>query len=254
VIGPSTSGVTLHDQLTLALREQIQSGRFKQGDPFTTERELMERFNVSSTTVRRALQTLVREGYLYRKVGKGTFVRRPQPAGAETPPFGFYEEMESLGRRPSSRVLVVEEVPSEAAVAEKLQIDEGQPVVRTKLVMDADAEPMVLLDTFWNRTVGVEVVKGDMSSTGLYRIMEDRLGIQVAEVEATISARFATEEHGRLLGIAPGSPVLLLERIVYTADGRPVAVSYQVCRSDIYKLRVRMVRQPRRRLERGRIN
>jgi DNA-binding GntR family transcriptional regulator len=58
------------------LRQQIISGKFENGDKFYTEAELTKLYNVSSITVIRAMNELVKDGYLIRQQGKGTFVSR----------------------------------------------------------------------------------------------------------------------------------------------------------------------------------
>lgn len=58
------------------LKKQIVTGKFENGDKFYTESELVQIYDVSSITVIRALNELVKDGYLVRKQGKGTFVSR----------------------------------------------------------------------------------------------------------------------------------------------------------------------------------
>lgn len=58
------------------LKKQIVTGKFENGDKFYTESELIQIYDVSSITVIRALNELVKDGYLVRKQGKGTFVSR----------------------------------------------------------------------------------------------------------------------------------------------------------------------------------
>jgi len=68
-------GLTLHEQVRRHLRDLVET-QFSDGERFFTERELIERLNVSQPTVRRALAELASEGLLDRGVGKGTFVRK----------------------------------------------------------------------------------------------------------------------------------------------------------------------------------
>ncbi|EFU17565.1 transcriptional regulator, GntR family [Enterococcus faecalis TX1346] len=56
--------------------KKITTGEFKAGEKIYSEGELKKKYNVSSTTVVRALQDLVLEGYLIRRQGEGTYVRR----------------------------------------------------------------------------------------------------------------------------------------------------------------------------------
>ncbi|OTO01339.1 GntR family transcriptional regulator [Enterococcus sp. 5B3_DIV0040] len=58
------------------LKQQIISGKFKNGDKFYTEAELAKLFHVSSITVIRALNDLVKDGFIVRHQGCGSFVSR----------------------------------------------------------------------------------------------------------------------------------------------------------------------------------
>lgn len=89
--------VQLHYQLTNALREYIQKGQWNIGDLFPADRELMEQYNVSATTVRRAVKQLVNEGWLARKPGKGTFIVKEPIREDLIQLTGFFEEMHNQG-------------------------------------------------------------------------------------------------------------------------------------------------------------
>lgn len=58
------------------LLREINENKFEPGDQIYSEIELKNKYDVSNTTVVKALNTLVQKGYLIRKQGKGTFVRR----------------------------------------------------------------------------------------------------------------------------------------------------------------------------------
>jgi LacI family transcriptional regulator len=68
------SPVPLHHQVTSALRAELGRGAWEPGTLIPSERELCQRFGVSSITVRRALRDLVQDGLIYRETGVGTFV------------------------------------------------------------------------------------------------------------------------------------------------------------------------------------
>ncbi|MBS4749869.1 UTRA domain-containing protein [Granulicatella sp. zg-ZJ] len=65
-----------YQQIKIDLETQIKSGIFKNGDKFYTEAELAKMYHVSSITIIRALNELVKDGYVVRYQGKGTFVSR----------------------------------------------------------------------------------------------------------------------------------------------------------------------------------
>jgi LacI family transcriptional regulator len=76
-----SNGTPLHAQLRDGLAHIIAT-RFREGDQFFAERELVEALAVSRITVRRALDDLAREGHLLRAVGRGGTTVRTLPAEA----------------------------------------------------------------------------------------------------------------------------------------------------------------------------
>jgi GntR family transcriptional regulator len=237
----------LHHQIATALRSEIQSGQFAQGDHFTTEKQLVARFGVSVTTVRRALQTLVDEGYLVRRAGLGTFVRRPQFEPFSSPLLGFLEEMEARGIPARARVLASAERQPAPEVAAKLRLEDGEPVFWVRRLHYALAEPVAIDEIYWSADIS-RVLSGHDLAIPVYAFLEERLGLQLGEAEVVIEARAANAEEADLLLVPEGTPVLVSARTVYAADGRPIDVDRTVVRGDRYRFQTRTVRRPPRRL------
>lgn len=69
-------------QAKLIIQQRIRSGKYRPGERIPGERDLAAELRVSQMTMNRALIELVKEGWLYREHGKGTFV----PEGFCPPP------------------------------------------------------------------------------------------------------------------------------------------------------------------------
>ena len=67
-------GSPVYIQIHNQLRSNIEEGKWQVGQKIPAERELATEFGVSRMTLRQAIQTLVDEGVLERRVGSGTFV------------------------------------------------------------------------------------------------------------------------------------------------------------------------------------
>jgi GntR family transcriptional regulator, arabinose operon transcriptional repressor len=83
--------IPLYEQVTQALAQDLSSDdTYTPGSRFLTEREVCERFSVSTTTAVRALNALVADGLLVRRQGSGTFVadRSSASAGSGSPAVG----------------------------------------------------------------------------------------------------------------------------------------------------------------------
>src|SRR4029078_11939629 len=63
-----------YEQVKKTLISDIEAGRWSPGGAIPSESQLLKRFKVSRPTLVRSLQDLVREGYLFRQQGRGTFV------------------------------------------------------------------------------------------------------------------------------------------------------------------------------------
>ena len=93
------SGVKLYKSIGETLKREIAGGRFAETQVLPGERTLCEMFDISRTTLRRAIVDLVAEGLLFHRHGAGTFIRRAaprvdQPTSRLT---GFTEDMRLRG-------------------------------------------------------------------------------------------------------------------------------------------------------------
>jgi GntR family transcriptional regulator len=91
-------------QLYNDLRAQVQEGKFKPGDLFPAESELMHKYEVSRITVRSALDRLVKDGFIDRYPGRGSFVKALEPETRNCLT-SFTDQMLSQGRTPTTKLL-----------------------------------------------------------------------------------------------------------------------------------------------------
>ena len=236
--------IPLHHQLATNLEAEILSGKYSQGELFTTEMSLVERYRVSSTTVRRALQVLVQKGYLYRKAGKGTFIRRLQIEETLGPLSSFSEEMKVLGLKPTTDLLAIEVQKANCFIAQKLQLTESEPIYWIKKLLRANGEPVAIFESYWQFDIGKGLAQYDLSATNLFHLVENKLGINLGEAAATIEAGAASTEESQMLGIFEKDPILITQRTVYSTNGQPIYFARIAYRADRYKYRTRMVRGP----------
>src|SRR4051795_7650087 len=113
------------------------------GNAIPSERQLSTDFGVSRLTVRAALEELVREGYLVREHGRGTFVSEPKIAQQLTLT-SFTEDMRRRGMVAGSRTLELKTTHAGASVGRALALSPDAPVLRTRRLRLADGEPMAI--------------------------------------------------------------------------------------------------------------
>src|SRR5215213_4578859 len=98
------------------------------GEAIPSERQLSADLRVSRLTVRAALDDLVREGYLLRRRGSGTFVSEPKIA-QELTMTSFTEDIQRRGMQPGSRTLELKVVPAGARLGRLLHVSPSEPIV-----------------------------------------------------------------------------------------------------------------------------
>ena len=104
------------DAVLRDLRALIDNGGYTAGDRLPPERDLISKLDVTRGALRKALDTLEREGAIWRHVGKGTFV-----AGDNAP--GFDGTLADLGRQLTPFRLVRARLCIEPALAREAAIN-----------------------------------------------------------------------------------------------------------------------------------
>ncbi|HET6846240.1 MAG TPA: GntR family transcriptional regulator, partial [Anaerolineales bacterium] len=94
-------------QLANILRERILEGKLEAHQPIPSERDLEKIYKVSRTTIRPAIDLLVRQGFLYREHGKGTFVSPPKLQKGISELTSFTEDMKRRGIVPGQKILMI---------------------------------------------------------------------------------------------------------------------------------------------------
>jgi len=125
---------TQYARIKQALRTRIESGELRPGDRVPSENQLVTQFGVSRMTARRALLELAEDGLLTRTQGLGSFVADNRPVSSITQIRNIAEEIRQRGHLHSCRVLGLETLVTDAALALKLGLAEGEELFRSELL------------------------------------------------------------------------------------------------------------------------
>lgn len=229
--------------LAVVLREDIEQGIYKPGDALPTEHELMRRYNLSSTTVRRAVRDLVLEGWIYRTAGKGTFVKRNKLEERLARLTSFAEEMQSRNIIPQFKLVSAEETTPPAEIMRALNLPSRQKAYLIERVQIANNEPIALARGYWIPEIGEQLVQSDLNRISLYEIVEQHLHIPLVEADESISASVADADIARKLDVSRNAPLLVRRRLTYTTEMRPIEYTTTFYRSDRYEYKIRLARQ-----------
>ena len=227
------SRLPLYDQVERNLRDLIVNGHLKPGEVMPGEWDLADLYGVSRLTVRRALDELVRQSWLEKKHGVGTFVRQPSMASIAAGKLSFTEQMRSIGREPSSKFISQRVTAATEKIARALHIQEGDPILEITRVRMADNVPILLETACLSTARFPKLADHDWSlDESLYKVLCDEYGVNISAMDHTIKPVTLTETEARYLKAQVGIPALLSQIIALTPGGEPVEYAWSVSNGD----------------------
>jgi len=235
------SFIPLYHQLKEKLIEEIESGTISVGQPLPTEMELIGRYAVSRTTVRQAMQELEHDGYITRTPGKGTFVIRTKLSRGLTRLTSFTEDMLARGMEVTSSILEFKQTNA-PAVCDRLGIPRETPLLYVYRLRHANGVPVAINASYINTSLNVSITREELDLIGSLYALYDRKGIPPLESDKTIQAVAASEEWSQLLHLPVGSPLLLVEGVVYTYNHQPLEYHQVISGGDRYKYTLHLQR------------
>src|SRR5438034_6426617 len=140
-----TSAIPLHTQFRANLLRRIERGELRQGQKLLSERVYADQLGVSLAPIRQAILDLVKEGYLHRTRGRGTFVQEAKVEEKIAILSSFTQSMRAKGIEPDIRIRFRGLVSVDAVIGEAVGTREREGRVIGRLGLVA-VQPAALLD------------------------------------------------------------------------------------------------------------
>jgi len=226
-----------------SLKAQIEAEDFKVGDYLPPEPELQRTFQVSRTTVRKAVEMLAQQGFVYIRQGKGTQIldfKATQRLGFVT---SFSETLREQGFTVTQADIRVDFVSAPRRIAADLGVEPGTRLLRIDRITLANGSPIALMTNYLlpELVPGIEKRISGMSS--LYSFLESEYNLVVEAATDFISARPSLAGEAEKLQIAEGSPLLVVRRDSHSG-GRPIEVAILLIVADKYEYCVHTKERP----------
>lgn len=214
----------LYRQIKDLIMRSLEAGEWGPGDAIPSESELAVRFGVSQGTVRKAIDEMAAENLLVRRQGKGTFVATHSDPRSY---FRFLRLAPNEGElQPAHDSIPLEcwRAKAGADVARMLGLEQGAAIIILRRLLKFGDEPVVFDEIYLPgelfQDLTLDVLKG--SERSLYSLFETRYGVRMIRADEHLRAVSADRLSAELLGVAEGSPLLLVERVTFTYGNKPV--------------------------------
>lgn len=224
----------------------LDSGELGENSLLPSERELMQNYNVSRITVRKAIQELEQEGFVYKVQGKGTFVRGEHKKQDLISITSCTEDVKRQGMTPSRKVLYKQIILADKKRQSRLCLAEGENVFCMSRVYFADGEPINYTTVYlpYKLFKGIELY--DFEKYSLYGVIENDYSIKITRAERTLEAVLSYGDICKELNIHAGIPLILFQCITYgEIKGKEIPIETFKCfyRSDKFKFCINQVRK-----------
>jgi len=207
------------------LIKKIENDQFKTNEQIPSERELIQMYGYSRITVRKAVDDLVNEGYLYRIHGKGTYVKGNDVQQNIVSLNSITTDILAMGKEPSRKVLKFVIDKTFLKRAEELEIDNDDDIVILDRIYYADKEPINRTTDYLPAKYFPNINSYDFEKNSLFKIIEEEYKIKITRAVRTIEAVLADEEIAGMLELKKGFPVLLFRGVTYgLVNGKEVPI------------------------------
>ncbi|WFA09236.1 GntR family transcriptional regulator [Tissierella sp. Yu-01] len=224
----------LYSQLMDIILDMIEEGDLNADDQLPSERELCEKYDVSRSTVRQAIQELEKEGYIYRLHGKGTFISPKRFKQDLLKFYSFTEEMKKIGKVPTSKVLDFNIIECNEKLSRKMKLKVGDSLYIFTRLRLADNEPMMLETSYvpCHRFPGL--TKKQLEQMPMYDIFSKLYNVSITSAEETFQSVLTREEEAYILMYTNGFPSTMIERTTYENED-VIEYTKGIARGDRFK-------------------
>nr|WP_083332488.1 GntR family transcriptional regulator [Hyphomonas sp. Mor2] len=237
------ANIPLYQQIYDLLRAKIMDGTLALNDRLPAEQELTQALGVSRITVKRAMNELAVAGLVRRQRGIGTVVIYDVAAPTVKGSFEtMIDGLTRMGVETEVQLLDCTVGTASPAIAESLELtNEVTSVQRIVRLRRLDGEPFSYLVTYIPYDVADGYDEAQLATESLIKLLE-QAGHAPVEAEQTITATAAEPAVAANLGVAPGSPLLRIHRVMKDAKGRPVQDITAHYRADRFEYHMRLNR------------
>jgi GntR family transcriptional regulator len=206
----------LYVQLRQALTQRISSGAWKPGDALPNETEIAREYGLSPGTVRKALDWMEQANLVVRQQGRGTFVCDP----ASESLVQRYENICTANGAPVRgvpRLLSFTTGEANAEERHRLNLRPGFAVHRIRQVRLAEGRPLLIKEVAIPESLFPSIDSNAYAISSAARAS----GVLLGKAEERISITAASAPFDAELEVSAGTPLMLLDRVVFTIDGQP---------------------------------
>lgn len=229
-------------QISREIISRIQDGSLSAKSPVPSENEIIEKYQVSNTTARKALHELEKEGWVTRVKGKGTFVKDQTVVRAIDRIFGFTKNMVEAGRKPATKL-----IGFHLHNADHQQTVNGReftlkgPYCEIERIRYADGVPLMKETRYISLGLCPDIQRKNLEQS-LYEIFAKQYGIHLTEINQMVSAVLLDGARLKHFNLEKPVPAFRVEGVSFCGKNLIIEMEDSIYRGDMYRFAAKAVR------------
>lgn len=193
------------------------------------ERSLAEYYQVSRSSMKRAMELLSQQGIVFKKRGSGTFInplylKNQSLFRYEGSNLGLTDSLKVPGKKQGIKLLDFNVVKASESIRQDLFLNEDDFVYEFRRLRYLDAQPF-LIETGYVPIKIVPELKPENLQKSLFNYLEDTQNKVVTKAFLNITVEPSSKEDQERMTLKTTEPVGVIEGIFFLDDGTPFEVS-----------------------------
>lgn len=229
-------------QISREIIGMIQMGTLSPGSPVPSENEIIEKFQVSNTTARKALLELENGGWVTRMKGKGTFVKDQTVVRAINRIFGFTKNMVEAGRKPATKLTGFHlHNDDHRQTINGREFTLKGPYCEIERIRYADGIPLMKETRYISMGLCPEIHRKNLEQS-LYAIFAKDYGIHLTEINQMVSAMLLDGGQLKPFNLEKPVPAFRVEGVSFCGKDLIIEMEDSIYRGDMYRFAAKAVR------------
>ena len=226
----NTFGEPLYITIAESLRRKIMGGEFNPGDLLPSENVLSTQYHTSRETVRKSLNILEKEGFIYSRAGKGSYISSPQ----HNVFYMSFSEDDSGNQTKYRNITVIE--PSEE-IRNALELNSSDKVIEISRVISRNGIPAAFDIKYIPYDKGCPIIENEINYSVFPEIVAAKTAPFAFCTQMEIGVESGDEKTAHTLQCELSDPLLVIYRYFIDQDGRCIGFGKKYMRQNYGRLK-----------------
>lgn len=209
----------LHKQIYEDLKNKILTEEYKNGSMLPREIDLMNIYNVSRHTIRKAMDTLFNEGFIYKVKGTGTFIRSNKSNYKLSNMSSFTEIIGNQDGEPNSIVIEAKSIKPTEKVKNILNLGDTEECYYIERIRRNGKTNLCFEKTYINIKLCPDIIDYITPNISLFKLYENKYHLSLLEGFYNLEAINAPKTIAKILDIPENSSILYMEANITLQNG-----------------------------------